>query len=121
MVAVHMTCKLHLYLHVDAGSRLSRMSIGSSFQPKNGLPVPKGPSSASLPSLAIVLGNKEVVDVVITNTGFQLPASNDGVLLRLALAVVHIQYIVPQISCKLNLVHLILCFAMSHETFCTKN
>ena len=41
-----------------------KISIRQFFKPKNGLPDPKGSLSASLPSQAIALANKEVQNVV---------------------------------------------------------
>ena len=40
------------------------MSIGSYFQPENGIPDPKGSLSCSLLSQAIALANKEVEKVI---------------------------------------------------------
>ena len=40
------------------------MSIGSYFQPEDGIPDPKGSLSCSLPSQAIALANKEVEKVI---------------------------------------------------------
>ena len=45
------------------------MSILTYFKPKDGLPIPKGPLSLSIPSQAIALANHEVTDAASKKHG----------------------------------------------------